>query len=377
MDKEMKIQIDGTNTVNKGAELMFYAVLEQVKKRCPQALIYYNQSGNMVEKSVKQRWILKSSIIGKYIRGVLRRLDLHYAFLTPKYASKGIDLVLDAGGFQFYDRRDFSNRLINLTESYYAKLKKNGTKIFFLPQAFGPFETKSGKRFVNILNNYVDVIIAREVVSYTYLLEAGIDKDKIWIYPDFTLLVEGTFPTLYDNLKGNVCIIPNIKMITNTRYNEIEYIDFFKTIINIFEKNNLKVFLLNHENKGDFNLCKKINRQYNNRLPIVTGLNAKEIKGVIGEAFMVVSSRYHGVANALSQGVPCIATSWSHKYEMLLNDFVQFNKVIDINSSADIIETIIQDTINNHSLISNVLKNKKEEITIRIVEMWNKLFDIF
>jgi len=50
-------------------------------------------------------------------------------------------------------------------------------------------------------------------------------------------------------------------------------------------------------------------------------VSAAEMKAVIGKTACVVGSRYHALVAALSQGTPCMAFSWSHKYRELLKPF--------------------------------------------------------
>ena len=38
----MKIVLDGVETNNKGAELMFYAILQEIERRYPDATVYIN-----------------------------------------------------------------------------------------------------------------------------------------------------------------------------------------------------------------------------------------------------------------------------------------------------------------------------------------------
>ena len=373
----MNIQIDGTNTLNKGAELMFYAILGEIKKGCPNATVYFNSnapSGIKIEKDpdidLRERLAL---IYSKYPNFILSKLGLPNTFFTSKYALKKIDLVLDGGGFQFGDQWNYSKEKLDTWEAYFKQLKQNGSKIILLPQAFGPFETESGKRSVEIINKYADIIIARESVSYDYLIKAGATPSKIWQYSDFTLLAKGVLLDKYNFAK--VCVIPNQKMVSHTTGSSSEYMDFLIKVINEFKRLNKEVFLLNHEGPKDYNLCIQINQAFDNKLAIVNGLNAKEIKGVIGASNIVVSSRFHGVASALNQGVPCLATSWNHKYKMLFQDFGQEDKIFDFQGPWEPNSDKIKEVIKNHESIQNTLMTKKHELVKEANEMWNRIWE--
>ena len=135
------------------------------------------------------------------------------------------------------------------------------------------------------------------------------------------------------------------------------------------------VFLLNHEGPRDYHLCLQINQAFDNKLAIVNGLNAKEIKGIIGASNIVVSSRFHGVASALNQGVPCLATSWNHKYKMLFQDFGQENKIFDFQGAWEPNSDKIKEVIKNHESIQNTLKTKKQDLVKEANEMWNRIWE--
>ncbi|MGK9120869.1 polysaccharide pyruvyl transferase family protein [Olivibacter jilunii] len=372
-----KIQIDGTNTLNKGAELMLYAILEQIEAHHPRAVVYYNfnergETGAIDTKlNLKKRPGLK---YGRYPAALLKKLKLPHSYFTPQYAISGLELILDGAGFQFSDQWKYSQERLNKLETYYAGLKRKGAKIVLLPQAFGPFETPAGKRIVQIIDKYVDIAIAREKISYDYLIKAGADAQKVWLYPDFTLLVKGEFPARYDHLKGKVCIIPNRKMVTHASSNTEEYIAFLKKIIQEVENNGKDVFLLNHEGSGDLAFCHKINQSFNNKYEVATGLSSKQVKGLIGASYLVVSSRFHGVASALNQGVPCLATSWNHKYEMLFEDFGQSGSVLNVGDDWTKTQQKLVTTILAHDEISALLLKKKEELAVKTNEMWTQIW---
>src|SRR5690606_9348109 len=152
-----------------------------------------------------------------------------------------------------------------------------------------------------------------------------------------------------------VCIIPNKKMITHTNAGT-SYLDLMNKIIDSVEEVGKRAFLLNHEGHEDEKLCHEINLLRKDKLPILTGLSAKEVKGVIGSSYLVVSSRFHGVASALSQAVPCLATSWNHKYEMLFSDFGQTNTIIRVEDNWAINAQKILRLIGDREAVINVLK---------------------
>ena len=379
----MRIQIDGTGTHNKGAELMLYAVLQEIERKYPDAEVLYNRIGedsSYIQTNLKfhTRPFSKKIIpILNQLRvlGVLRILRIHYSFLTAKFPMQGIDVVLDAGGFQFGDQWNRNNDRVDLVRNYYRKLKRNGAKIIFLPQAFGPFQTENAQKIAKIISQYADIIFAREKVSYDYLIGAGVDASKVKLYPDFTAIVDGVVPKQYKSLKDGVCIIPNEKMLSKGNLSQKQYISVLCEIVKTIQQQGKVPFLLNHEGHLDASLCQVISRELNNTITVVDNLTALEVKGVISQSYMVISSRFHGVASALSSGVPCLATSWSHKYAELFKDYDQTECVLDFNDVDKTIEQI-NHCILNHSIISEQLRLEKEAIVKKNMEMWEICWSI-
>jgi colanic acid/amylovoran biosynthesis protein len=379
----MVIQIDGVNTQNKGAELMLVAILEELEVRYPKSTIYINPDSSLdlsllsdYNLNVRKRPGLQ---IGRIVNKVCYKLKLNhsFSFFKENYAPKNVDILLDASGFKYSDQWNWSFSKLSIKEGYYRKVKNNGTKIYFLTQAFGPFETDEGKKSVEILSANLDLIFAREEKSYEYLLKANADNKKVKISCDFTFKVSGEKPNRYQHLKGGVVIIPNKKMITHGGSKSDNYLKLFIGIIDFYKSKNETVFLLNHESEGDLSICKLINSKLTKPLEIVNNLKAKEVKGVIGNSKITISSRFHGVASSLSQGVPCLATSWNHKYEMLFKNFNQKDCVI--NSSNSLEENIkkIASVYDNLPEIKKIIKKEKPRLLKEIDLMWNIIFEDF
>ncbi len=361
---------------------MLYAALEQIEKRHPDATVLFNdKSPGIRHHNVKTnlRFIKPPRLMfGHYPWAILSKLNLPYLHFTEFYPDKNIDLILDANGFRLGDHLNKSEEYYQNMDYYYETLKTQGASIILLSQAFGPFETELAKKGAKIINKYADLIIARETVSKKYLIDAGVDPHKIRQYPDFTIATTGVFPDKFQSLKGGVCIIPNTRMIKDTHLSSQEYYASLESIISRIRKTDKKIFLLNHEGKEDMEICKKINRNYDNRFTVVTGLNAKEIKGLIGSCYMVISSRYHGAVSSLSQGIPCLATSWSHKYQLLFEDFNLKNHIIDPDEKIEQTEKKIDFMLDsdNHTTMKKHLLAHAQKISQKTENMWEEIWQI-
>ncbi|MDI6400521.1 polysaccharide pyruvyl transferase family protein [Balneolaceae bacterium ANBcel3] len=370
----MKIVIDGTNYLNKGAELMLEAILEQIKVHHPHASVILNDRHSGIDLRSKRKdvntfrpWRLR---FGHYPWGILQLLRLPSTYFTELYPLKRADILYDASGFRFGDSWNHPDTWLDAYESYLSAIAAQGTRIIFLPQAFGPFHTSAGKRSASILGKYADLIIAREQISLEYLLEAGVQREKTACFSDFTLAVDGVFPSRFETLKNAVCIIPNRKMISHGGLKKEQYLKAVCQLFEYLRQKNEPAYILNHEGKKDLRICREISKTM--QVPLITGLNARETKGMIGSARLVITSRYHGLASALNQGIPCIATSWNHKYELLFRDFGMDGTLWEMTSEEvphAVLDTLLKPE--ERERIHAKLTEKKQTLVKKNTEMWS------
>jgi len=256
-------------------------------------------------------------------------------------------------------------------------LHKRGCKIVFLPQAFGPVEKASTKKALAILNKYADLLMPREQVSYDYLKESDVvDMKKVKKFTDFTSLVDGIFPKGYEHLRNGICIIPNMKMITQGKISYEDYIRLISTIITEGKKSGHPIYLLNHEGSKDANLCMKCKASVGGDVEAVTILNALEVKGLIASAYMVVTSRFHGLASSLNSCVPALATSWSHKYEELYRDYGLQGYVLPLDNTDAAINRVkeLLDKQENQRIRQHLMV-EVPKIKAQTREMWELVWD--
>ncbi|MBP3253723.1 MAG: polysaccharide pyruvyl transferase family protein [Bacteroidales bacterium] len=382
----MKIVLSGVETNNKGAELMLYAILQEVERKCPDAVVYVEP--NSVKQGLsylKTKQKLKEKPIGKVVKicskfhvyGIAYRLKIPTMLMEDVYPIKGADFFLDGAGFHFSDQWNYPDSYIERKKRLWEGTKRNGTKIVFLPQAFGSFEKPQSLKYLGYASEYADIIMAREQQSFDYLSKSGVvDMKKVRLFPDFTSLVEGVFPIEYANLRNSICIIPNYNMIESGTISIEDYLSLLTSFINSARNKGIESYILNHEGIKDEKLAYMCRKKLDNNIDVVTGLNALEVKGLIASSYMVISSRFHGVVSSLNSCVPCLATSWSHKYEELYNDYGICEGVLplgDINKAIEKMDVLL-DKEANYAM----RKHLEKEIGIiqdKNREMWNVVWN--
>ena len=324
----MIVEIKGVNFVNKGAELMLRAILQQLET--------WNGEKHIIATSIKGGSFKQREQLGLHHLAWMDSRRLFFAgpmldsivSLIPvtlrrkwKWIVKSEpELILDASGFAHSDQ--FGPSYPELLLNYYKLAKQRGGKIILLPQAFGPFKNNRLASAIKEIIYLSDLVYARDSISYKHLTDITGDLTHLKIAPDFTNLVEGV--KLKNNIigKNQPCIIPNSKMIEKTEREIREnYISFLATIIRHLQEKKLSPFILIHETRSDYKLAASIQKLLQKQIPIVQESDPLKIKGIIGASLLTVSSRYHGLINGLTQGVPSLATSWSHKYETLLEEY--------------------------------------------------------
>lgn len=379
----MKIVLWGVETKNKGAELMLYAILQELERKWPDAKVYIpysrcKQGLNYVRTSLDFRYTPFSRFVYKaHLGSLLHHLKLPTDLLSLTNIVKDADWFFDGSGFAFSDQWNIKEVRLRMWQTMLDRLNRHGCKIVFLPQAFGPVELPNTKRALKLISDNAGIIMPREQVSYNYLEKSGVvNMDKVSLYTDFTSEVEGLFPSRFEHLKNGVCIIPNMRMIDKGTISFDNYIKLLASILEVAQESGRPVYLLNHEGKKDELLAYKCKERIGNNMEVVTGLNALEVKGLISSAYLVVTSRFHGLASALNSCVPALATSWSHKYEELFKDYGLSDCVLPLDNLELAKQKVISFLSDNNQRIRDHLKDKLPSIKAQTRAMWDEIWNL-
>jgi len=370
----MKIEVRGVNFVNKGAELMLHGVVQQLR-RWPgvQPVLGYGPGNLRGARRLglpllalwRKRWI--------DMRPPRRWLTPAVADRLALVAEQDVDGVLDASGFAYGDQ--WGPQPVQSLVQFLRRWKRDDRRFVLLPQALGPFRgPESGPAFAEVAR-LADRIYARDAASYEHVREVAGESDRLHLAPDFTTLVEGRVPEALRRLAGQVCFIPNSRMVDMTDPEQADCYRALMVRLLRLAAGSRGAFMLIHDRHGDEPLARALNRQLRRPLELVRQRDSLIIKGVLGRCHSVVSSRFHGLVSALSQGVPVLATGWSHKYKALLQDYGCPDQYLEDLADVDAAEANLRRLLepSRHSEVAGAIRHAAAIEKDKARAMWLQL----
>lgn len=372
-----KIFIENWGFENRGDQLMIQSVMEQIRKYEPHAQI-------LVRKHVFEQdptFCIQNKLYPLELKNSRIRCSRIYAWIVNTLlrdewinTPRQVDLILNCRGYYIADKWIVDEDTVSSLECFYKQFNKKGRRLIMLSQAFGPFENEYSKKAINIIYKQSDMIYAREQQSYEYLSKVCSNTDKIKVVPDFTCLCPAeSNPSIQLPKKEYVLVIPNARMVDKTSANvSNSYLDFLIQIVSDLRELGENVYLLNHEGAGDEQLMHEINEKLDVDVPILTDLSGTEIKALVKNAKLLISARFHGVVSGLTQGVPTLCTSWSHKYGELLHEHKCEGNMLDVNDLSSSLKIIRDALAHPESYASK--EGCEDSIENSVNQMWKEIF---
>jgi polysaccharide pyruvyl transferase WcaK-like protein len=369
----MNIEITGTGTVNKGAELLLIATRKAMLERNPAVTLAVRRQFGAFH--CRAKYGLRTVIAGKFPRREWLIRTLMNAKLADQLgviSESDVDVVLDASGFAFGDQLGEGRTLAFLNDV--KRWRRQGKKIVLLPQAFGPFQNDTIRNAFKEVLQCVDLIYARDDVSLGYLNDISTrPQGKVWLAPDFTNLikVEGAVC----EVANRVLIIPNKQVVLKSCSSVAgRYLDTLAMMFHCVKESGLKPALLIHDGCADLDLvgplCEKIGGNPN----IIESDCPLELKRILQGARLVIGSRFHALVGALSQAVPVIAIGWSHKYAGILRDYGLPDNWLAVDATKDDVAKKLCECEQNRDVVVEKLKRKCEFQEELSKQMWNDVF---
>lgn len=373
----MIIEICKAGFQNKGAALMLLSIVERLRATYPDATLTMTPTAPNGSQPFAEL-----TALGVYPKASLHRLGVEWgdvAAVIPRrlrdryglVLDREVDVVIDAAGFAYSDQWGVGSCL-ELSRTT-RRWRRQGTKVILMPQAFGPFTDAAIRKAILSAIENVDLVMPRDSTSYRFLTDVTGERETIRQFPDFTNLIEGTVPAGFNSDEHRVAIVPNYRMIDKTsEASGGMYLPFMSRCARRLVELDARPYLLVHEGIDDEQLARLIS-EASGGIPIVRENDPLMIKGILGLSHAVLASRYHALVSALSQGVPAVATGWSHKYTALFEDYDFPEGVLSVNDEAGRVDAMMDrlvDADTNKEMSAQLLQSSAR-LKALSEEMWS------
>jgi colanic acid/amylovoran biosynthesis protein len=283
------------------------------------------------------------------------------------------DLIVDLSGDMLTE--DYG---VHVAYSHYIPLLMAilaDKPIFICAQSIGPFKwTKPIARF--ILNR--SIVTVRESISYDYLKTISLTNTKVSLTADMAFLLEPSSDDEVNEIlinenfliEGKRLLGVSLSRIVEKKFNSentsSKSLKFKETIAQTLDKicikHNLTPIFIPHvtgpsKAKNDRLINNEVLDIMTSKGFVIQGdYTSSQLKGIIRQCFCFVGARMHANIGALSNSVPVVAISYSHKTPGIMKMLGQEQMVCDVLSfNKSELEEKIEIMITNRDMISATL----------------------
>jgi colanic acid/amylovoran biosynthesis protein len=293
--------------------------------------------------------------------------------LTRRYGvvfGDEIDGVVDVSGYAY--GKPWSNQRRDETAADIERLDRRGKPYVFLPQAFGSFDNsdRSTRVFRRALARS-RLIYARDTISLGNVRSLlGELPANLRLCPDFTMEfpLAGSKASRQNLPNYDVIVVPNTKLLSGPKAASVgDWEKFLANAIVYLTGKGMAIAIANHCRDEDGPFCARLASRSN--ADLLTASSPEELKSILATPALVISGRYHACISAMSQGVPCIGLSWSHKYRELFRDFGADDFVMD-RPDGDTLHKILDRIDSKRDDLTTILCASTQTMQEKVDVMW-------
>lgn len=373
--RPLTLEIHGTGTHNRGAELMSIAIAERMRSSFPGVRIVVPPDYASYESRARHGFLTTWEFPGRFRTQTMARLTPKVVLRTGGIINPGeVDVVLDASGFAFSDQWG-PNPARKLVNKMNRRLRKKQLLVL-LPQAFGPFKNPEVSKWTRLLLGRSSLVCARDEHSLNELRALNTPTD-VRLFPDFTVGVKPqpdpsmTLPSEF------VAIVPNKRMLDKGE-SDFAYLHFLQQSVTSLLTLGLNPVFVLHDAYEDREVLARLEGAARS-VPVFEHDDPRVLKWILGKATFVVASRFHALVSALSQGIPCIGAGWSHKYPELFASFDCPDFLVSDLHHPAALEVVLNrlQTPENRRIQSERILTASGRIKQQNDSMWSEVFDLF
>jgi len=367
---------------NKGDMLMVLAILQRLREWGPVTVCM--DFGSIPRTTARELDISfciprirkqRASILTKSKLLLKRTLKWGACWILSPFrivSENSVDLLLDASGYAYSDYWGPS-KIWKAIECYNSL---RAATIVLMPQSLGPFLTT--KADFRHLSSLADRIYARDRISLAYARSAISDVGKLKHAPDFTFDVETINPTGFNVSNEYICILPNHRIMDANPDSQRDYLRFLETCAIYAHHRGYEVVLVPHDSKHDKEVVDALTDNLAFPLVVYSSFDVRKIRWVIAKSKLVVSSRFHGLVNALTQSVPAIGLGWSHKFQCLMEEYDSERFLVNLSVSDRETRNLMDELLFEETRGKHVTKliNSRRIQKARSDEMWEEIISL-
>jgi polysaccharide pyruvyl transferase WcaK-like protein len=269
---------------------------------------------------------------------IARTLRLPLGWVRTRACRSILDsaVVVDVAGISFVDGRGIPITVYNSLMTGLSLLL--GVPTVKAAQALGPFKTQPNRLLAKIVLPRLAAVCARGARTREHLDTLKLTNVTNVADLAFSLDEAGTLPgPVVDSLNaiGGPFIVVMPSSVVRGLYeaNGADYVSAVETLIrNIRVATGLGVVIAPHSYRvghpegrmNDGPVCQQVAARLSDD-PKVVGvdedLSAGELRRLISQGEVLVTSRFHAMISGLSTCTPTVVVGWSHKYREVLDDF--------------------------------------------------------
>jgi colanic acid/amylovoran biosynthesis protein len=270
---------------------------------------------------------------------------------SPLGAFCQADLVLDLSGDAFSDDYGLISTFIHSAYVLTAVMLEKRTIIF--AQSMGPFRTCATRALVAAVLRAVDLVLAREVITLDLLRGMGIPQNRLRLTADAAFLLPSVSSDRVESVVrylGRPLVGLNMSALALRRGGQQRGSDARPEIPaaeevagfadGLADELNCYIVLVPHRlgpgrERDDRVVLREVweRMRVKERAALITeAYTPMEVKSLIGQCDLFIGARMHSNIAALSQAVPTVAISYSHKTQGIMSMLDAEEWVYDIGS---------------------------------------------
>lgn len=306
------VEIKNVGFDNKGAELMLRTLCKELNGFnlviTPNTRLHYDDFSKL---GLKMRLDLP--------RGRILNIEKLTRFLPKRICSRigvvnwnQIDTILDCSGLAYSD--SWGCKDAEETLKLFKSAKKVNKTIIMLPQAYGPFRDEKLQKIMKQIFDLADIVYVRDNVSLGHCQSIS---DRNFIFSeDFTNIYHTSENAITPQENNYFTFIPNWRLVDKGQLSSEQLYSMISDAAEVAIANNLKFRIVFHEGQ-DYTI---LNQELKIKgFEVFYSNDIRKLINALLESKCAVSARYHAVATLLSNNIPTLALSWSHKYRELLD----------------------------------------------------------